>query len=594
MELTKSNNLNQQLTIQLKSMFIKKKNKIWFYSLITAGLIFTFNSGCNNGDGIIDSIDSLIGVETFTTVGRTVIPVSVPSTSPSILPSDISKFSQYGYGVCQYGPGLGYEKRLDLMPVNYNAASAVNTAKLLNFFAMTDVHITDEESPAQAVYFGIREKGIISAYSPAMLYSTQMLDAAVQTVNALHRINRFDFGISLGDVSNNAQYNELRWFIDILDGKKINPDSGIKDDPIPGLNNDYQDEFQAAGIDKTIPWYSAIGNHDHFWMGTNPPTEYIRQTYNGSEILQVGDIFLPGGINRKDFYVGVINGKTPYGTIIGAGPVESTTPQKIPADPNRRFLSRNEWVNEFNNTSSDPRGHGFNQTNGLGCYTFGPNSNVPIKVIVLDDTQSENDADVHGYGHGTLDQERYDWLVHELDKGQNEGKLMIIAAHIPIGVKMEGTLGAFLGWSSLAAVSEKNLIAKLNTYPNLLMWIAGHRHLNTVTVLPSPDPVNHPELGFWVVETASLREYPQQFRTFEILRNSDNSISIIAANIDPAVKDGSLAAKSRSFAIAADQIFKLQHSLLPTGSLSYNVELIKQLSPEMQNKIKNLGTPLNK
>jgi hypothetical protein len=43
------------------------------------------------------------------------------------------------------------------------------------------------------------------------------LDAAVQTINALHKINPFDFGISLGDASNSTQYNETRWYIDVLD-----------------------------------------------------------------------------------------------------------------------------------------------------------------------------------------------------------------------------------------------------------------------------------------------------------------------------------------------------------------------------------------
>jgi len=92
---------------------------------------------------------------------------------------------------------------------------------------------------------------------------TQVLDAAVQTINALHKKDPFDFGISLGDDCNSAQYNELRWFIDVLDGKNINPDSGVKDDPVPGPHNDYQDEYKAAGLNKTINWYQALGNHDH-------------------------------------------------------------------------------------------------------------------------------------------------------------------------------------------------------------------------------------------------------------------------------------------------------------------------------------------
>jgi hypothetical protein len=211
-------------------------------------------------------------------------------------------------------------------------------------------------------------------------------------------------------------------------------------------------------------------------------------------------------------------------------------------------------------------------------------------MIVLDVTQEDSDPDVHGYGHGTLDQERYEWLVKELDKCQSEGKLMIIAAHIPIGVEPPGS---FVGWWSEAFVTEAALIAKLNTYPNLLAWVAGHRHVNKVTAFKSPDS-KRPELGFWGIETSSLREFPQQFRTFEIVRNSDNTISIFTTNVDPAVKEGSFAAKSRSYGIAAYQAFNIQMPTLPTGSTSYNAELMKQLSPEMQAKIKNLGTPVAK
>jgi len=198
---------------------------------------------------------------------------------------------------------------------------------------------------------------------------------------------------------------------------------------------------------------------------------------------------------------------------------------------------------------------------------------------VLDDTQRDDDPNLSGYGHGSLDQERYDWLVKELDKGQSEGKLMIIAAHIPIGVEKPGS---FTGWWSNSYVSEKNLTAILHTYPNLILWIAGHRHLNTVTAFKSPDDAR-PELGFWQIETSSLRDFPQQLRTFEIIRNSDNTISIFTTDVDPAVKDGSPAAISRSYAVAAQQIFNNPLAVMPAGS--YNAELVKQLTPEMQAKL---------
>ena len=232
-----------------------------------------------------------IASDVFTTLQKTVVPDSIPSGSETVFPYEISKYKQNGYGNWHYGPGIDSVKRLDIMPTNYSGASANNTARLLNFFTITDIHITDKESPAQAIYFGYKG-GYSSAYSPVMLYTTQVLDAAVQTINALHKQNPFDFGISLGDACNSTQYNELRWYIDVLDGKNINPDSGVKDDPVPGPHNDYQDEYKAAGLNKTINWYQTLGNHDHFWMGFMPPNDYIRQSLIGEDILNLGNPFI--------------------------------------------------------------------------------------------------------------------------------------------------------------------------------------------------------------------------------------------------------------------------------------------------------------
>jgi hypothetical protein len=246
-------------------------------------------------------------------------------------------------------------------------------------------------------------------------------------------------------------------------------------------------------------------------------------------------------------------------------------------------------MNEFFTTTSNPVGHGFseaNVTSGSASYSFEPNSDMPIKVIVLDDTQlfdvANMDEDFEMHGQGYLNQERFDWLVSELDEGQADGKLMIISAHIPIGIISVPPLAA-------SAITSATLLAKLSAYPNLILWVAGHRHRNVVTPRPSIDPAySGAEFGFWEVETASLRDFPQQFRTFEILRNSDNTISIITTNVDPAFKDGSLAAISRSYAVAAHYLFN--GVMYSPPSDAYNAELVKQLSAEMQAKIQNYGT----
>ena len=77
---------------------------------------------------------------------------------------------------------------------------------------------------------------------------------------------------------------------------------------------------------------------------------------------------------------------------------------------------------------------------------------------------------------------------------------------------------------------------------------------------------------------------------FDIVRNSDNTISIFTTNVDPAVKEGTIAAQSRSWGVAAMQIFN--HTLPYSPSGSYNAELVKPLSPDMEEKIQNYGTPM--
>jgi hypothetical protein len=210
---------------------------------------------------------------------------------------------------------------------------------------------------------------------------------------------------------------------------------------------------------------------------------------------------------------------------------------------------------------------------------------------MLDDTQSEEDTDLPNYGNGALNKARYDWLVSELDKGQSEGKLMIIAAHVPIGVLAFGD-GKTGSWGPHSYVTDTQVIETLQTYPNFILWLAGHQHNNQVTPFASPDP-NQPELGFWEVQTASLRDFPQHFRIFEIVRNSDNTISIIITNVDPAVRDGSPAAMSRFYAIAAKQLYNTP-TIPSTATSAYNAELVQPLSSAMQIKIQKYGTPMEK
>jgi metallophosphoesterase (TIGR03768 family) len=587
----------------MKTLYGAKK----FCLVLLAGLLIFSLSGCSKSIVKEQSQPEgyTIASDVQTTAQRTIVPGPTPSTAINLW--DISKYSSYGYGNWTYGPGLAYDRRLDLLPAGYSSSAVTRKTKLLNFFTISDIHITDKEAPNQLIYVQrLHPKMPVGAslYSGIMLYTTHVLDAAIQTANALHKQNPIDFGLSLGDTCNTTQYNELRWYIDVIDGKVITPSSGAH---LGGKTIEYQKPYKAAGLDKTIPWYQTMGNHDHFWMGSIP-VDYslrkdLRQSYITDEVFATGDVLSdPRKINNRDYYVGVLDGSTPYGDIKYAGPVgDFQTPPKVAADPDRRSLIRTQWMQEFFKTSSAPVGHGFNPAdaqNGFACYSFIPKSNIPLKVIVLDNTQKEDSGSVDIHGHGFLDEARWAWLKKELADGSAAGQLMIIAAHIPIGVEVTAP-NSEMGWwvNPQNAVTLPDLLAELHNHPNLIMWMAGHRHLNTVKAFISPDQTR-PEKGFWHVETPSLRDFPQQFRTFEIYLNSDATISIVTTNVDPAVQEGSPAATSRKYAIATAQIVGTFDALTkwnptndptikPMPTSSYNAELVIPLSPAMKAKLQS-------
>lgn len=605
--------------------------------------------------------------------------------------SQVQDYDQFGYGQYRLGRGLAVVPRYDLLADPKNRPAATKRKKLAHFFAMTDIHITDKEAPNQLIYIqqadSLRGAKMTSIYSPVISYTTQMLDAALQTVNAMHEQAPFDFGISLGDVCDSGRYNEVRWYIDVFDGQPIRPSSGahLGEDTV-----DFQKPFQAVGLNKAIPWYQVLGNHDHFFIGSVPvdadPSLGLRESYVSDQVWAVGNVLTPNAsvvkpvalppvvydmpsslagtsptplndpiskVVGNTFYMGVVDGASPYGAIKYAGKKENfASPPKVAADPHRRALLRSEWIAEFFNTTTLPKGHGFGlvpealrrSEDGFACYSFVPRADVPLKIIVLDNTQREDDGSHDIHGHGFLDGARWKWLQDELEAGQANQQLMVIAAHIPIAVAASGSLMEWWNPKNQAmtlqndphavmdnAVTLPALIQKLHDTPNLLMWMAGHRHLNTVKALPAYDPGGQlvPEKSFWQVETSSLVHFPQQFRTFEIYLNSDDTVSIVAVNVDPEVAEGTPAAMSRKCAIAEHQILqtdlhgnapniaslKLPATTLQVDSMdptrpqdgstdpsieygavdgvpycaSYNAELFKQLTPAMAEVLKSLA-----
>ena len=133
------------------------------------------------------------------------------------------------------------------------------TASLLNFLQLTDFQMIDEESPGRVEFLDGTQRNPFSnpfsaAYRPQDSLTTQITESSVrQARDTTSPVTgaRLDFTLLTGDNADSQQFNETRWFVDILDGttgsgnpdpemenppdrdadRKLDPDSGI---PVPG------------------------------------------------------------------------------------------------------------------------------------------------------------------------------------------------------------------------------------------------------------------------------------------------------------------------------------------------------------------------
>jgi metallophosphoesterase (TIGR03767 family) len=212
-----------------------------------------------------------------------------------------------------------------------------------------------------------------------------------------------------------------------------------------------------------------------------------------------------------------------------SGPVRLVTP-----DPDRRPLSKAETIAEHFTTTGHPRGHGFTAENvakNTAYYTF--DASPQVRGIVLDTVNP------YGGSEGSVDAEQLAWLTAQLTAVSSSyldssgakvthrvrDRLVVIFSHHTVASMTNAAgVGRILG----PAVRELLL-----RFPNVVLWVNGHTHVNGVTphARPAGAAVGG---GFWEVNTASHVDWPQQARIVELVDNGDGTLSVFGTILDHA------------------------------------------------------------
>lgn len=152
--------------------------KLGIYTILTFLIVASF------GNLDVTAVDVKAGYTT--TADARYVPVAPSSTSNLPELDEANTFAQKGYGVSKFIGGLDYITHTDLLKPGYKVYRN-NSKELLHFFTLSDVHVTDVQSPAQALKYNRKATG---GYTPTFLYSTQELDAAVKSINKINTLKK--------------------------------------------------------------------------------------------------------------------------------------------------------------------------------------------------------------------------------------------------------------------------------------------------------------------------------------------------------------------------------------------------------------------
>ena len=391
-------------------------------------------------------------------------------------------------------PGEPHVLRADLV-AQQPAALEPEGESILRLAQLTDLHVTDAQSPARFEFVNDeagdpRYRELMPMFRPQEMLNTHAVAEMVGAINAMESI---DLVVVTGDSIDNTQRNELDNVLALLNGGTVHPDSGSsgydgvqrvewpgqifwKPDGSPdgdryqrehgfparpGLLEEAVRPFHSEGLRK--PWLRCWGNHEQLCQGVGIATPPLIEAMRGSR----KPVELPPGIT-SDRAVEIFR-EHPERFLVGAS-------RAVAADPARRPIQRSD----------------------LAPATYYSHDAGEVRLITLDTVCDSGGAD------GTVDATQLQWLTQQLEESKDH-YVVILSHH-----------------GSWTIANADELLAVIDSHSNVVLWLNGHIHASRI----------RPRGTFWEVTTASLVDWPCQARQVELLRLPEGLLAIRCTMID--------------------------------------------------------------